>query len=149
MAARFHYNFGILRGDDFSADPTESTSSFSRYQRNLSFRNILHELSANLEISFLPERAVMKDRPLINGYVVLRIILFRPQPAREGTGTRLSDGGRRTTSRRVETRQVGEPAAFGYRGGKLGGRYPRKPCGAKRCRGSYNRLHNLRCKVLI
>ncbi len=79
-AVRGNYNFGILRGDDFSADPVRDQSSFARYERNLSFRNILNELSANLELSLLPEIYGVRRRPVINAHLSVGIAVFHHNP---------------------------------------------------------------------
>ncbi len=79
-AIRLNYNFGVLRGDDFSADPTQGESSFARYERNLSFRNMVNEISANLELSFLPEMYGVRRRPTVNAHLILGLSIFHHNP---------------------------------------------------------------------
>lgn len=79
MAARASFNWGILRGDDNSSDPDGETSA-ARYQRNLSFRNFVKELSLGMEFYILPNNRGSNARPPINGYIYLGVAGFHHQP---------------------------------------------------------------------
>ncbi len=79
MAARASFNWGILRGDDNSSDPVGDASA-ARYQRNLSFRNFIKELSLGMEFYILPNNRGTNARPPINGYIYLGIAGFHHQP---------------------------------------------------------------------
>lgn len=79
MAARASFNWGILRGDDNSSDPN-GNSSAARYQRNLSFRNFVKEMSLGMEFYILPNNRGSNNRPPINGYIFLGITAFHHQP---------------------------------------------------------------------
>lgn len=79
MAARASLNAGFLRGDDNSSDPN-GTASAARYQRNLSFRNFIKELTLGMEFYILPNNRGANARPPINGYIFLGITGFHHQP---------------------------------------------------------------------
>ncbi len=79
MAARASFNAGFLRGDDNSSDPS-GPSSGPRYQRNLSFRNFLKELTLGMEFYILPNNRGSNARPPINGYIFLGITGYHHQP---------------------------------------------------------------------
>ena len=80
MATRISFNYGLLRGDDNSADPNGDANSQGRYQRNLSFRNQLKELSVGMEFYILPNNRGSNNRPPINGYIFLGITGYHHQP---------------------------------------------------------------------
>lgn len=79
MAARASFNWGILRGDDNSSDPNGATSA-ARYNRNLSFRNFVKELTLGMEFYVLPNNRGSNARPPVNGYIFLGITGFHHQP---------------------------------------------------------------------
>ena len=79
MAARASFNFGMLTGDDFTSDPNDPESR-ARYQRNLSFRNFIKELSVGMEFYFLPNNRGAAVRPPINGYLFVGIAGYHHQP---------------------------------------------------------------------
>ena len=79
MAARASFNFGVLRGDDNSSDPNTSSSA-ARYQRNLSFRNLIKELSVGMEFYLLPNHRGSIVRPPINAYLFLGLTVLHHQP---------------------------------------------------------------------
>lgn len=79
MSFRAAFNGGLLTGDDFTSDPN-GTDSAPRYQRNLSFRNFVKELSLGMEFYFLPANRGSANRPPINGYIFLGIAGFHHQP---------------------------------------------------------------------
>lgn len=79
MAARASFNFGILTGDDFTSDPNGEKSA-ARYQRNLSFRNFIKELTLGIEFYFLPNYRGASVRPPINPYIFIGVGGFHHQP---------------------------------------------------------------------
>lgn len=79
VAARVVYNWGALKGDDFSADPAGEFSA-ARHQRNLSFRNFINELSLGFEFYFIPNYRDPSLRPPINAYLFLGFGAFRHNP---------------------------------------------------------------------
>ncbi len=79
MAGRASFNAGYLRGDDFSADPNDPVSA-ARYERNLSFRNLVKELSLGMEFYLFPNYRGAAVRPPLNVYLFLGITGFHHQP---------------------------------------------------------------------
>lgn len=79
MAARVSFNGGLLTGDDFTSDPVDPDSK-PRYQRNLSFRNFIKELSVGMEFYFLPNYRGAAVRPPINAYLFVGVAGFHHQP---------------------------------------------------------------------
>ncbi len=79
MAARGNFNIGYVRGDDFSADPNDPVAA-SRYQRNLSFRNLIKEVSLGMEFYVLPNYRGPSLRPPLNVFIFLGITGFHHQP---------------------------------------------------------------------
>ena len=79
MAARASFNWGILTGDDFTSDPNDPESA-ARYQRNLSFRNFIKELSLGMEFYFLPNNRGASARPPINAFLFVGIAGYHHQP---------------------------------------------------------------------
>lgn len=79
IATRASFNWGILRGDDNSSDPNDPASE-ARYNRNLSFRNFVKELSLGMEFYILPNNRGANNRPPINAYIYLGVAGFHHQP---------------------------------------------------------------------
>lgn len=79
MAWRVAFNYGRLKGDDITADPSGGQDR-ARYLRNLSFRNDIKELSATIQIDFLPNYGGPQSRQLLNGYFFAGIAAFHHEP---------------------------------------------------------------------
>ena len=79
VAARATFNWGILRGDDFSADPADEVAS-ARYTRNLSFRNNIKELTVGAEFYVFPNYRGARLRPPFNAYIFVGIGGFHHEP---------------------------------------------------------------------
>ena len=79
MALRVAFNYGRATGDDVTADPN-SEADLPRYVRNLSFRNDIKELSATLQIDFLPNYGGPQSRLLINGYAFFGVGVIHHEP---------------------------------------------------------------------
>lgn len=79
MAFRAAFNYGRLKGDDITADPN-SKDDVARYMRNASFRNDIKELSATVQINFLPNYGGPQSRQLINGYVFAGLAVIHHEP---------------------------------------------------------------------
>ncbi len=73
------FNYGRLKGDDLTADPTTKADR-PRYLRNASFRNDIKELSAALRIHFLPNYGGPQSRMMINGYFFAGVAVFHHEP---------------------------------------------------------------------
>ncbi len=80
MAFRIAFNYGRLTGDDITSDPNGEGSTANRYARNLSFRNDIKELSATLQIDFLPNYGGPQSRLLLNGYGFFGVAVFHHEP---------------------------------------------------------------------
>lgn len=82
MSYRVAFNYGRLIGDDNTSDPTggDDPSAASRYERNLSFRNDIKEVSATLQIDLLPNYGGPQSRMLINGYFFFGVAAFHHEP---------------------------------------------------------------------
>ncbi len=68
-----------LRGDDFNAN-TENAEGRGRYQRNLSFRNNLYEVSGVGIIDILPTDRGYLRRNFLNGYGLLGVAVMTNAP---------------------------------------------------------------------
>lgn len=79
VAARVSYNYGMIKGDDVTADPNDPENA-ARYYRNLSFRNNIHEVTAGFMFYFLPDVHGPSFRPPINIYLFLGGGFFRHNP---------------------------------------------------------------------
>ena len=79
MVARGSFNWGIITGDDFTSDPNGGASA-ARYQRNLSFRSFIKEVSIGVEFAFLANYRGPNAKPPLNGYVFLGIAGYHHQP---------------------------------------------------------------------
>ncbi len=79
MSYRVAFNYGRLTGDDITSDPTTAGDA-PRYMRNLSFRNDIKELSATLQIDFLPNYGGPQSRMLLNGYAFFGAAVFHHEP---------------------------------------------------------------------
>ncbi len=78
-AVRAGFNYGRLKGDDISSDPAE-TQAYSRYLRNLSFRNDIKEFHMGFEIFLLPNHGGPNVRPPFNVYLFLGGAVFHHEP---------------------------------------------------------------------
>ncbi|MEO9966108.1 MAG: DUF6089 family protein [Reichenbachiella sp.] len=96
---RLGYNFGSIKGDDFSAaDPTGDNSSRGRYARNLHFKNNIHELSIGFEADLIPNNGGARGRFPINPYMFVGVAVFSHAPkaiapATDQAGTVLEQAG--------------------------------------------------------
>lgn len=79
IALRANYNFGRIKGDDVSSDPT-STADNPRYSRNLSFRNNIHEFNIGANFYFLPDNNAATYRNPINIYLFVGGGFFLHEP---------------------------------------------------------------------
>jgi hypothetical protein len=79
ISYRVAFNYGRIKGDDISADPSSEVDA-PRYYRNLSFRNDIKELSATVKIDLLPNYGGPQSRMLINGYVFAGVAVFHHEP---------------------------------------------------------------------
>jgi len=79
VAFRASYNYGLLKGDDFTADPKNPDDS-PRYYRNLSFRNNINEITAGFMFFLFPDYHSASFRTPINVYLFLGGGFFRHSP---------------------------------------------------------------------
>lgn len=78
---RLGYNFGSIKGDDFSAaDPNGDNSTRGRYARNLHFKNNIHELSLGFEADLIPNNGGARGRFPINPYLFAGVAVFSHSP---------------------------------------------------------------------
>jgi len=93
------FMYGTLKGsDNDSADEADADNGFYRYQRNLSFRNRIKELSAVASFDLFENDATYISRVKWTPYAFLGVAAFlhNPQalaPERDLNGTPLPEGG--------------------------------------------------------
>jgi Domain of unknown function (DUF6089) len=93
------YMYGTLKGSDTeSADKSDLSNGIYRYQRNLSFRNRVHELSAVAYFDLFDNQSTYISRVKWTPYVYVGIAAFyhNPQaqaPARDLQGNTLAQAG--------------------------------------------------------
>ena len=75
VGARVAYNYGRIKGDDAN-QPNDGSG---RLERNLNFRNDIHELSLGLEVNFFPIQSAGR-RPAINPFIFLGVAAFYHNP---------------------------------------------------------------------
>ena len=96
---QFQYMFATLKGsDNESADKSDLSNGVYRHQRNLSFRNQIHELSAVAYFDLFENQATYISRVAWTPYVFLGIAAFyhNPQaiaPSRDLNGNSLPEAG--------------------------------------------------------
>jgi Domain of unknown function (DUF6089) len=96
---QFQYMYGTLKGSDTeSAKPSDLGNGYYRYQRNLSFRNRIHELSVVAYFDLFDNQATYISRVKWTPYVFLGAALFyhNPQaqaPAKDLKGNILPQAG--------------------------------------------------------
>lgn len=74
VSMRLNYNYGRIKGDDISSqDP-------SRYDRNLSFRNNIHEMNFGFNFYFLPDQNAPSFRNPFNIYLFVGGGFFYHEP---------------------------------------------------------------------
>lgn len=78
-AFRVGFNYGRIKGDDISSDPSDEESR-PRYLRNLSFRNDIKEIHAGVEIYLLPNYGGPNVRQNINAYLFVGAAVFHHNP---------------------------------------------------------------------
>lgn len=76
---RGSFMWGRLKGDDFGADPFNTSAKF-RYMRNLQFRNDIKELSAEFVFDFIRHQRTFITRPELVPYAFAGIALFHHNP---------------------------------------------------------------------
>lgn len=79
MSARGSVNWYRVSGSDFTADPNDAVASL-RYQRNLSFRNDIFEVSAGLEIDIIPNRGGSNSRVPMTPYIFIGGAVYTHSP---------------------------------------------------------------------
>ena len=79
LAFRAAFNYARLKGDDVTADPT-AIADRARYLRNLSFRNDIKELSATIQVDFLPNYGGPQSRLLVNAYFFAGVAAIHHEP---------------------------------------------------------------------
>ncbi len=82
FAIAMNYNYGRIKGADFStANRSEvAASEYSRFTRNLSFRNNIHEFNIGGQFYIIPEvNSVTYSQP-INGYIFVGVGCFLHDP---------------------------------------------------------------------
>lgn len=79
LAYRFGFNYGRVKGDDVSSDPSD-ISSLPRYARNLSFRNDIKEFHLAMEVHFVPNYGGPNMRENLDFYLVLGVAVFHHEP---------------------------------------------------------------------
>ena len=92
------YMYGTLKGSDKSADEADLDNGIYRYQRNLSFRNRIHELSAVASLDLFENDATYISRVKWTPYAFLGVAAFlhNPQglaPTNDLNGNPLAGGG--------------------------------------------------------
>ncbi len=78
-AIRANFNYGRLKGDDFTSDPKDGESA-PRYVRNLSFRNDIKELNVGVNIYFIPDNNGPSRRNPFNAYLFVGGGVFLHEP---------------------------------------------------------------------
>lgn len=78
-AIRAGFNYGRLKGDDFTSDPGEE-QNLPRYTRNLSFRNDIKEFHMGFEFYFFPNHGGPNVRPNLNFYLFVGGAIFHHEP---------------------------------------------------------------------
>jgi hypothetical protein len=82
--------YGTLRGADVeSADPTDMKNGIFRYQRNLSFRNRIKELSLVASLDLFPNMATYISRVKWTPYLFLGLAVFHHNPQAQAPGFQL------------------------------------------------------------
>jgi hypothetical protein len=76
---RVNFNYGRLKGDDFTSDPNDPESA-ARYVRNLSFRNDIKEFNAGFNFYFFPDNRGPSYRTPINIYLFVGAGFFLHEP---------------------------------------------------------------------
>ena len=74
------YMYGTLKGSDKSADEADLDNGVYRYQRNLSFRNRIHELSAVASLDLFENDATYISRVKWTPYAFLGVSMFFNNP---------------------------------------------------------------------
>jgi hypothetical protein len=69
-----------IRGDDFSADPSESEDAWGRYTRGLSFRNDIKELAFTGVFDLFPTDKGYLRRNFLNPYAFIGLSVFHHNP---------------------------------------------------------------------
>jgi hypothetical protein len=70
FGVRANYNFGRIKGDDISSDPT-SEADYPRYARNLSFRNNINEFNIGANFYLFADNNAATYRRPINAYLFI------------------------------------------------------------------------------
>jgi hypothetical protein len=87
---QFQYMYGALKGQDTeSASKSDLSNAAFRYQRNLSFRNRIHELSAVAYFDLFENEATYISRVAWTPYVYVGIALFYHNPQAQAPATDL------------------------------------------------------------
>jgi hypothetical protein len=73
--------YGTIRGSDHdSADPSDASNGIFRYQRNLSFRNRIKELSFSFHIDLSKRGRFPDDRRRVAPYLLIGVSAFHHNP---------------------------------------------------------------------
>ena len=82
------FTYGTLRGDDAdSADPTDAENAVYRFDRNLSFRNRVKELSIVANLDLFENMATYISRVKWTPYIYLGIAVFHHNPQAQAPAT--------------------------------------------------------------
>lgn len=83
------FMYGTLRGSDASADETDNSNGVFRYQRNLSFRNRIKELSIVANFDLFQNQATYISRVKWTPYVYVGLAGFHHNPQAQAPATDL------------------------------------------------------------
>lgn len=80
FSLRGGFMFGTISGSDASANANDDKNGIYRYQRNLSFRNRLQELSLVLVFNLDNNEINLNERSTVSPYVFLGVAVFHHNP---------------------------------------------------------------------
>lgn len=94
ISSRVAFNWNRIAGDDSKAADTDEGANFGRYQRNLSFRNDIKELSAVAIIDLYENRNYYRRRPdfVPYGFIGVAVLHHNPKAYYEEGSHRLNGG---------------------------------------------------------
>ena len=106
---RLGYNFGSIKGDDFSAADasSEDASTRGRYLRNLHFKNNIHELSVGFEADLIPNNGGARGRFPINPYMFVGVAVFSHAPKAKAPATDQAGNALEQAGEWVDLRSLG------------------------------------------
>lgn len=79
-SVRAGFNYGRIQADDVSSDPAPEGQGYSRYLRNLSFRNDIKEAHIGFEFDFIPNTGGPNARIPLNLYIFIGAAIYHHEP---------------------------------------------------------------------